>query len=150
SIEARVLVDVDAGRYRPRLGALLDEHHRVLRRDVELLAAGLAGHRVVDADHVVAELGVERAVAFVGAARQTILPRADDPAHLIVVGALAARARQLVGARLVPVVEEVAFVQRHAPIIARVGDRARIPLSGRYNWPMANEQVRTYPSELPV
>ena len=82
----------------------------MLRGDVELLAARLTRHCVVDANHVVAQLGIERAVALVGALRQPILARADDPAHLVLVGALAARARQLVRARLVPVVEEVAFV----------------------------------------
>src|SRR5207253_972708 len=45
------------------------------------------------------------------------LARADDPAHLIVVDALASRARQLVGARLVLIIEEVAFVERHVKII---------------------------------
>src|SRR5690349_11123993 len=105
----------------------------MLRRDVELLAAGLARDRIVDADHVVAQLRVERAIAFVGACGQTVLLRAHDPPHLIVVDALAARAAQLVGPRLVPVVEEVAFVERHPAIILSFthGARSRTHLSER-------------------
>src|SRR5439155_11847703 len=102
--------------------ALLQEDHRVLRGDVEPLSARLAGDRVVDADHVVAQLGEQRAVALVGAGRDPVLARADDPLHLIVVDALAARAGELVRPRLVLVVEEVAFVEGHEGIIsARVG-----------------------------
>ena len=121
--------------------ALLDEHHRVLRRDVELLAARLAGDRVVDADHVVAQLRVQRAVALVGAGRQAILLDAHHPAHLVIVDALAARAGELVGPRFVLAVEEVAFVERHAPIIQFERTQIRV---------MATDPTRTYPSELPV
>src|ERR1041384_6702235 len=51
------------------------------------------------------------------AGRNAVLLGAHDPTHLVVVDALAAWARQLVGARFVPIVEEVAFVERHVGII---------------------------------
>src|SRR5215207_6454055 len=38
-------------------GELVGEHQRVLRRDFELLAAGLAGDLVVESEEIVAELG---------------------------------------------------------------------------------------------
>ena len=56
-----------------------EKDHRMLRRDVEFLAAGLAGDRIVDADHVVAQLGVQRAVALVGARRNPILLACERP-----------------------------------------------------------------------
>src|SRR5262245_5683327 len=133
SIEAGVVVE-PGGHRAARRRTLLDEYHRVLRRDVELLAARLARDRIVDTDHVVAELAVQRAIAIVGAVGQAILLRPDHPAHLVVVGALAAGTGELVGPRLVAVVEEVAFVQRHPSIIALVA-RSGTHRPGRYNWP---------------
>src|SRR5262245_65756663 len=91
----------------------------MLRRDVEFLTSRLARHRIVDADHVVAQLAVQRAVAIVRAGWNTVLLRAHDPAHLVLVDALAARTHQLVGPRLVAVVEEVAFIERHSEMIIR-------------------------------
>ena len=70
--------------HRSRRGsALFDKDHRVLRGDVELLAARLAGDGVVHPDHVVAQLGIEGPVALVGAGWHPFLPRPDDPAHLV-------------------------------------------------------------------
>src|SRR5438552_1923476 len=109
----------------------------MLRRDVELFPAGLARYRIVDADHVIAELGEQRPVALVGASRDGFLARAHDPAHLVLVDAFTPRTGQLVGARLVFIVEEVAFVERHRKIILLFR-------------PMSIEAERTYPSELPV
>ena len=94
----------------------------MLRGDVELLAARLAGYGVVDTNHVVLELGEQRAIALVGPGRNAILARAHDPAHLVFVDALAARTGQLVQPRLVLVVEKIAFVERHRWIIA-LGNR---------------------------
>src|SRR5262249_42033949 len=95
----------------------LEKHHRVLGRDVELLAAGPARHRIVDTNHIVAELGEERAIALIRSWRNPILARAHDPAHLILVRAAAPRSCERVAARLVAVVEEIAFVERHVRII---------------------------------
>src|ERR1700730_15858247 len=93
----------------------------MLRRDVELLAARLAGHGIVYADHVVAQLREHRAIALVGAGRNAVLAHADDPAHLVLVDALETWTVEIVGQRLVPAVEDVACVKRHAVIIARSG-----------------------------
>ena len=84
--------------------------------------------------------------------------RPDDPAHLVVVLALAARAGELVGPRFVPVVEEVAFVERHARIISRLtrsahaelqdGDRPGAHLS-RASFPsLALRQTVVFPLTL--
>src|SRR5262249_53207575 len=113
-IDVAVAVVLHGGR---RGVSLLQEDHRVLRRDVELLPACLARHRIVDADHVVAELEEQRAIALVGAGRNPILARPYDPAHLVLIDAPAARTGELVGPRLAAAVEEVAFVERHDRII---------------------------------
>ena len=89
----------------------------MLRGDIELLATRLASHRIVDADHVVAQLGKERPVSFVSTWRDTIFSRANDPTHLVVVGAPAPWTSQPVGSHFVPIVEEIAFVERHRLII---------------------------------
>src|ERR1700730_12889981 len=102
----------------------------MLRRDVELLAARLAGDGIVHADHVVAQLREHRAISRVGAGRNAVLAHADDPAHPVLVDALAPWTVELVGPRLVPAVEEVAFVKRHAVIIARSGGSRGSGLSG--------------------
>src|SRR5262249_34125760 len=89
------------------------------------LPARLARHGIVDPNHVVAEFSEQRTVALVGAWWNAILPRSNDPTHLVVVRSLATRTGQLIGACLVAVVEEIAFVQRHAAIILSFdnGDR---------------------------
>src|SRR4051812_22915478 len=112
---------------------LLQEDERVLRWNVELAAAGLAGDGVVDPNHVVAQLRVQRAVALVRAGRDAILLRADNPAHLVVIDALAAWTRELVGPCLVAVIEEVTFIERHERIILSFlnGDRLRTHVSER-------------------
>jgi len=89
----------------------------MLGRDVEFLAAGLARHGIVDTDHVVAQLGVQRPIALIGARRDAIFLRPDDPAHLVLVYTLAPRTGQLVSAGFVPVIEEIAFVQGHNCIL---------------------------------
>src|SRR5215475_10882698 len=96
---------------------LLEKDHRVLRRNIELLPARLARHRVVHPNHVVAEFPEQRTVALIGPGRNAILLRSNHPAHLILVGAPAPRTGELVDAGLVAVVEEIAFVERHAAII---------------------------------
>jgi hypothetical protein len=111
----------------------------MLRGDVELLPARPARHGIVDTNHVVPELGEQRAIAVVGSGRNAILPRADHPSHLIIVRPLATRAGELVGTRLVPVVEEVAFVERHGWIIAvewngREGRTGRTGRMGGTGW----------------
>lgn len=96
----------------------LQEDHRMLRRNIEPLPARLACHRVVHADHVIAKLREQRAVALVGPWRDPIFPRPHDPAHLIFVHALASRAGQPIGAGFVLIVEEIAFVKSHGRIIS--------------------------------
>src|SRR5262245_33470496 len=121
SIEARVLVVAAGVHLASRRGALVDEHHRVLRRNVELLAAGFARDRIVHADHVVAQLGEHRPIALVRAVGNPILASAHHPPHLILVDTFTARAAQLVGASLVAAVEEVPFVEGHELIITKAG-----------------------------
>jgi len=99
----------------------------VHRRNLEALAARLTGQFVVDADQVVAQLGELGAVVLVGIARQPVLLGAPDPAHLVVVGAPAARAPVAAIALLGPFVEEGAFVEGHAAILTgRAGWRGRV------------------------
>ncbi len=52
--------------------AFLQENERLVRRYFEPCATRLAVHHVVDANHVVTKLGIERAIAFVGARRNPI------------------------------------------------------------------------------
>jgi len=64
--------------------AFLQENERLVRRYFEPCATRLAVHHVVDANHVVTKLGIERAIAFVGARRNPIFLDATDPAlHVI-------------------------------------------------------------------
>ena len=85
----------------------------MLRRNVEFLSAGLARDRVVDTDHVVAELGEQRAIAVVGARRDARLPGPHDPPHLVLVSAPASGTRQMVGTGVVAALEKIALVEGH-------------------------------------
>ena len=67
-------------------GELVHEHQRVLRRDLEFLAAGLARDLVVEAEQVVAQLGELGPVALVGPGRQPLLLRAPHPADAVFAG----------------------------------------------------------------
>jgi hypothetical protein len=89
----------------------------MLGRDVEFLAAGFARHGIVDANHVVAQLGKQGTIALVGAWRDPIFLRPNDPAHLVLIYTLAPRTGQLVGAGFIPVIEEIAFVKGHHCIL---------------------------------
>ena len=85
----------------------------MLRRNVEPLAARLARDRIVDPDHVIAQLGGQTPVPLVRARRDAVLlsssARLND---LVFVDTLAARTGQPIGSRLAAIVEEVAFVER--------------------------------------
>src|SRR5262249_27259192 len=89
---------------------LVYEHQRVLRRDLELLAARLAGDLVVEAKQVVAQLGELGAVDFIGAGRQPILLGASHPANAVVVGPVALGTLIAAGSRFRFVVEKRALV----------------------------------------
>ena len=96
-------------------GELVGIDHRLLRRDLELLPARLAGHVVVQPEEVVAQLGEFGAIDVVGPRRQPILFRSPHPANAVVPGPAAFRALETAGSGLVLVREEGAFVESHAP-----------------------------------
>jgi hypothetical protein len=99
----------------------------VHRRNLEALAARLTGQFVVDADQVIAQLLELGAVLFVGVAGHPVFLGSPHPAHLVVVGALAPRARVAAVALLGPFVEERAFVECHRAILTgRTGWRGRV------------------------
>src|SRR4051794_27951644 len=67
-------------------GELIHEHQRVLRGNLELLAAARARDLVVEAQQVVSQLGELGAVALVGAGREPGLLRSPDPADAVLAG----------------------------------------------------------------
>jgi len=99
----------------------------VHRRNLEALATRLTGEFVVDANQVIAQLLELGAVLLVGVAWHPVLLGTPHPAHLVVVGALAAGARVAAVALLGPFVEERAFVECHRSILTgRAGWRGRV------------------------
>jgi hypothetical protein len=88
------------------------------RRNLEPLAARLAGELVVDADQVIAQLGELGAVALVGVAGQPVFLRPAHPLHLVVIRAAAPRTREAAVSLLGPFVEEGAFVECHHAILS--------------------------------
>src|SRR4051812_6274127 len=110
-------------------GELIDEDHRLLRRDLELPAAGLADDLVVEAENVVAQLRELLAIHLVGPRGRTIFLHPPDPADAVVVGAAAFRARVAARLGLGLVGEEGAFVEGHAFIVS--GAAVGVRLTGR-------------------
>jgi hypothetical protein len=80
------------------------------RWDLDLLAARLAHHFVIDANQMIAQLGELRPVALISTRRQTVLLDAPDPADRVLVGATAPVARVARGSVFVAFGEEGAFV----------------------------------------
>ena len=109
---------------------LVGVDHRLLRGDFELLAARLARDVVVEPEQVIAQFRELGPIDVVGARRQPVLLRAAHPADAVVVGALAFRAGKpaLPGFRFV--VEQGAFVEGHASIVATNGPVAWAKLTG--------------------
>ncbi len=66
---------------------LIDEHQRVLRRDLELLPAGPARHLVVEPQEVIAQLRKFRAILVVGTGRQAVLLHTADPPDVVLIRA---------------------------------------------------------------
>ena len=97
---------------------LIDEHQRVLRRNLELLAACLARDLVVEPEEVVAKLGKFRAIALVGPRRRLVLLGASNPPNAVLAGTPALRALvpSLSGFRFLA--KEGAFVEGHPLILA--------------------------------
>ena len=90
---------------------LIGEHHRLVRRHLELLAARLAGHLVVEAQQVIAQL-VE--LGAVLALRLAILALgAPHPAEAVLVDPLASRTRILRRPVFRLLDEECFLVKRH-------------------------------------
>ena len=73
---------------------LFQEDERAMGRNLEALAAGLAGHVVVDTDEMVFDFGEHRAGPLVGAAGHLSLLRAAYPADGVLIGPPAAGALQ--------------------------------------------------------
>jgi hypothetical protein len=73
---------------------LFQEDERAMRWNLEALAAGFAGHVVVDTDEMVLDLAEHGAGTLVGATGHLRLLGAADPADRIIVRAAAARALQ--------------------------------------------------------
>src|SRR5205807_3588098 len=90
---------------------LIEEDHRLLRRNLELLPAGPADDFVVEPQDVVAELGELGVVGVVRAGRQTISLGPPDPADAVVVGAAALRTCEAAGPGFGLFGEECALVE---------------------------------------
>lgn len=95
-------------------GQLIDEHHRLVRRDLEFLAAGLAGNLVVQPQQIVAQFCELRAIDVISPWRKSIFLRPPDPPDAVVAGpaALGTGISALPGFCLIG--EESAFVESHA------------------------------------
>src|SRR4051794_20342572 len=98
----------------------------MLRRNLELLPAGLAGDFVGGAQQVVAELCELRAIAFVRATGRSVLLDPPDPTDAVLVGAPALRA-------LIPSLpglwflrKKRAFVEGHALIVAMIAENGKM------------------------
>src|SRR5215207_1606526 len=89
--------------------------------DVELALTRLARDRVVDANEIVLQLAVHRAIPLVSAGRDPFLLRAAYPPHLVVIAAAAPRTRVIRGPHLRFLSEEVALLESHG---RRISDAA--------------------------
>ena len=96
---------------------LIDEHQRVLGRDFELLAAGLAADLVVQAQQVVAKLGKLGAILIVGARGKSISFDAADPADAVLIRPPASGTLISSRTRFRLFGEECAFVESHTQIV---------------------------------
>ena len=69
---------------------------------------------VVTADHVVAQLRIQRAIALVGARRNPTFLDPADPSELVVVLSPASGAGERRGASFLFLVEEIALTESHS------------------------------------
>ena len=92
---------------------VLKKNHRLVRRDLEASSTSRAVDEVVDPIEMIAKLRVERAIPFVGAARQLLFLRPADPLDLVIVAMPALRARERHGLQFLLLGEEIALVQGH-------------------------------------
>jgi hypothetical protein len=96
---------------------IIQEHHRLVGRDLVSPSALRAVHRVVNAIQVIAQLLEHGAVPGVSAAGRPLFPLAQEPLNLIVVSMPALWTPERHGLHFGELVEAVPFVQRHAAIV---------------------------------
>src|SRR5437763_1325951 len=109
---ARTCAAVAASTSRTSRPSPSDDDDGLEVRDVEAATAAhvLADEHIVHAHHVVAGLRELRLLLFVHAARRLMLPRAPQPAHLVVAALSAVRASVGGALRLRFLVEEISLV----------------------------------------
>ena len=86
----------------------------LMRRNIETAAALLAHEDVVNAHHVVTQLGEHRTVPAISTTGRAILLYTSDPPYGVVPAKPAARTGKRRCLGLVCFIEKLALVQRHA------------------------------------
>lgn len=118
-------------RYFHRLKSVpLDENDRLRRRNFKPLATAriTAAQHVIDPHHIVPRLGKPSAIHFVGAAGRGRLPRAFQPAHLVIIALTAMRANKGSLLGLLFLVEKIFFIHGYQErITARARKLAECP-----------------------